>query len=74
MFDIILRSIAEQGYFGRFYFFVDLAACMIILYSSFANDVSIFIILSFSKVIMIVRMTDVVMAYKRVRISDDLFL
>jgi len=64
-FDILLRSIAEVGYFFRFYFFVDIAACLIIVYSSFADNVSIFIVLSFSKVIMIVRMTDIVMAYKQ---------
>lgn len=64
--DIICRSIAEKGYVCRFFFFVDLAAVIIIAYSSFVSDISIFITLSFLKIIMIIRTTDIVIAYKQV--------
>jgi len=59
-----MRSIADHKYFLGFYFVVDVAVCFIILYSSFVNDVSIFVVLSFSKTIMIIHITDVIDAYK----------
>ena len=40
---------------------------LLITYSLFVTDVSVYITLSFLKIIMIVRVTDVVMAYKQVR-------
>ena len=59
-----MKSISEAKYFFGFYFTVDVAACLIILYSSFVDNVSIFVILSFSKTIMIVRITNIIDSYK----------
>jgi hypothetical protein len=64
--DIIARSFAEKGYFPRFYFVVDIFSACIIVYSSSVTSVSIFITVSFLKIIMIVRITDMVSAYKQV--------
>lgn len=65
-FDILWRSIAESGYFFRFFFFVDLSSMFIIAWSSFVSDISTYIILSFLKIIMIVKVTELVVTYKQV--------
>ena len=64
IFDIIARSYSEKGYFLKFFFFVDIFSIIVIIFSSVVNDISTFITLSFLKIIMIVRVTDVVMNYK----------
>lgn len=69
--DIIARSFAEKGYFFKFYFFVDLITVVLIIYSSYVSDISIYITLSFLKIIMIVRITDLVVAYKQVGASAN---
>lgn len=62
--DIIVRSFTEKKYFFNFFFFVDIFSLVIIIYSAAVNDISIFITLSFLKIIMIVRITDLVSSYK----------
>lgn len=64
IFDIIARSYSEKGYFLKFFFLVDIFSIIVIIFSSIVNDISLFITLSFLKIIMIVRVTDVVMNYK----------
>lgn len=62
--DILVRSFVEKKYFFNFFFFVDIFSVVIIIYSSWVSDISIFITLSFLKIIMIVRVTHLVLSYK----------
>ena len=73
VFDIIARAFSEKGYFMNFFFLVDIFCLIVIIYSSTVTDISLFITLSFLKLIMIVKITDLVMNYKawsRQRLMD----
>ena len=63
--DIITRSIVEAGYFLRFFFLVDCFSLIIIFASVIVNDVGLYITLSFLKTIMIVRVTQIVVSYRK---------
>lgn len=63
--DIITRAVVEPGYFFRFFFFVDCISMVIIIGSLMVTNVSFYVVLSFLKTIMIVRVTDIVVRYKK---------
>lgn len=63
--DIITRSVVENGYLLRFFFFVDCFSLLIVLISIFVTDVSFYVVLSFLKIIMIVRVTNIVVSYRK---------
>lgn len=63
--DIVSRSIVEEGYFLRFFFLVDVFSLVIIFASIIVTDVAFYIVLSFLKTIMIVRITQIVVSYRK---------
>jgi hypothetical protein len=48
----------------KFFFLVDIFSLLVIIYSSTVTDISLFITMSFLKLIMIVKVTDLVVNYK----------
>ena len=62
--DIMFRSLFVPSYFFKFFFFTDCLAIFLIVGSAFAFYITYWMTLAFSKLIMVVRITDVVMAYK----------
>ncbi len=62
--DIIFRSIQEQKYFLRFFFIVDVGCVFLILGSAFIENISYWITLSFLKILMVVKITNIIFAYK----------
>ena len=65
--DIIVRCVVQKGYFPYFFFWVDCANVIFILGSAVIQDVSLWITLSFLKVLMLVKITDVIMSVKEKR-------
>jgi len=65
MANITLNSFVEPGYLLRFFFFVDCISFVIIFASIFVTNVSIYVVLSFLKTIMIVRVTNIVVSYRK---------
>jgi hypothetical protein len=62
--DICFRCFLEVKYFPRFFFFTDIASILFIFACAFIENISYWITLSFLKIIMVVRITNILMAYK----------
>lgn len=70
--DITVRSITESGYVLRFFFWTDVSALIFITFSALTQDISRWITVSFLKMVMVVRITNIVTAYKELRRSMKL--
>lgn len=62
--DIVFRSMFQDNYILKFFFFTDIVSIFLILGAAFAMNISQWNGLAFSKMIMVVRITDVVISYK----------
>lgn len=65
--DIILRCFTDKGYFFWFFFFADLACLFFIVSSAVVTSISIWITLSFLKILMVLKITSLIQAYKEWR-------
>jgi hypothetical protein len=65
--DIVLRCITDRGYFLRFYFWADIACVFFIIGSAIIEIISYWILFSFLKILMVLKITSLIQAYKEWR-------
>lgn len=65
--DLILRCFTDKGYFLRFFFFADIACLVFIVASAIIEIISLWILFSFLKILMVLKITSLIQAYKEWR-------
>lgn len=65
--DIIVRCFTDKGYFFRFFFWADIVCLFFIVSSTIVTSISIWITLSFLKILMVLKITSLIQAYKEWR-------
>jgi len=55
--DLVLRCFTEKGYFARFYFWADIACTFFIVAAALITSISLWITLSFLKILMVLKIT-----------------
>lgn len=71
--DLILRSIVEPKYFPYFFFWADVICVFFIVASAIITSISLWITLSFLKILMVLKVTKIILTYKEFRWSRKMW-